>query len=313
MANLIGLNISSAFKSAVTVYILIPIILIPQLIFSGLMFSYDKLNEIISSEGKVPVIADFIASRWALEAMAVYQFKYNEYAKPYYEFDQEIQESDFKASFWVPAMRSKVNFVANNFYKADDSLLQHTVIDELQLVINETNNEPFTLEQQDIDPAGISYDNLGPRIFLALNQYLSHVAKFYSDKANVATRKKEMLIELFENDERYDYKLNEYKDVYFNEKLSDLVRNMNVKDRILEVDGKFIQQLNAVYHVPEKPDHLLNYRTQFYAPKKYFVGGYYETHVFNIAVIWFACVIFFATVYFKVPERVVRVFGKPGS
>src|SRR5690606_24791305 len=51
-ANVIGLNISSAFNSAVTVYVLIPLLLIPQMILSGLLFSYDKLNDLISARGK---------------------------------------------------------------------------------------------------------------------------------------------------------------------------------------------------------------------------------------------------------------------
>ena len=79
MANVLGLNISSAFNSAVTVYVMIPLLLIPQMILSGLLFSFDKLNNVLSTKGKVPIVADFMASRWAYEAMAVYQFKNNSF------------------------------------------------------------------------------------------------------------------------------------------------------------------------------------------------------------------------------------------
>jgi ABC transport system ATP-binding/permease protein len=85
LANVLGLNISSAFNSAVTVYVLIPLLLIPQMILSGLLFSFDKLNDLISTKGKVPVVADLMASRWAYEALAVHQFKNNSYGQPYYE------------------------------------------------------------------------------------------------------------------------------------------------------------------------------------------------------------------------------------
>ena len=115
MANMVGLNISSAFRSAVTVYIMIPIILIPQMIFSGLMFNFDKLNEAIRSYGKVPLVADFMTSRWALEAMGVHQFMNNEFQEPFYEFDQQIHQADYKASFWIPAMRSKTQFCGQQF------------------------------------------------------------------------------------------------------------------------------------------------------------------------------------------------------
>ncbi|MGB0523810.1 MAG: ATP-binding cassette domain-containing protein, partial [Flammeovirgaceae bacterium] len=57
-ANVLGLNISSAFNSAVTVYILIPLLLIPQLIMSGAIFNYDKLNSLISKREVVPLLAD---------------------------------------------------------------------------------------------------------------------------------------------------------------------------------------------------------------------------------------------------------------
>ncbi len=43
-ANVLGMNISSAFNSAVTVYVLIPLLLIPQMILNGLLFNFDKLN-----------------------------------------------------------------------------------------------------------------------------------------------------------------------------------------------------------------------------------------------------------------------------
>jgi ABC-type multidrug transport system ATPase subunit len=86
MSNVMGLNISSAFNSAVTVYVMIPLLLIPQMILSGLLFSFDKLNDLISTKGKVPILADAMSSRWAYEAMAVYNFKNNAYEKPYYDY-----------------------------------------------------------------------------------------------------------------------------------------------------------------------------------------------------------------------------------
>ena len=64
-ANLLGLNISSAFNSAVTIYILIPILLIPQLILSGVVVKFDKLNPIIGNTETVPLVGDLMASRWA--------------------------------------------------------------------------------------------------------------------------------------------------------------------------------------------------------------------------------------------------------
>jgi len=145
---------------------------------------------------------------------------------------------------------------------------------------------------------------------LSLNQYVNQINNHYIDEANLATRKKERLILLFETDERYDYQLNEYKNIYFNENLSDLVRNINVKDRILETKDKFVQRLDIIYHIPEKADNPLNYRAPFYSPQKHFLGQYIYTPYFNIGVIWFMTLFLYFTVYFKVPEKTIRFFGK---
>jgi len=310
MANMMGLNISSAFRSAVTVYIMIPIILIPQLIFSGLMFNFDKLNESIRSYGKVPLVADVMTSRWALEAMAVYQFLNNEYEEPYYEFDQKIRQSDYKSSFWIPAMRSKSNFIANNFYKKNDSLTQIKVKESLYFFIDELNREPHVPEIDDFVIDSLTYKSLSPRIFLHLNQYLNKINEHYTDISNLATRKKEKLVSLFESDERYTYNLNDYKDIYFNESLSDLVRNINIKDRILVTDNRFIQQVDPIFHLPEKIDKVLTYRTHFYAPQKYLFGTLVPTLYFNILAIWTMSILLFITVYFKIPKKVIAIFGK---
>jgi hypothetical protein len=44
-ANMLGLNISAAFNSVITIYILIPFIIIPQLLFSGVLVKFDKLHQ----------------------------------------------------------------------------------------------------------------------------------------------------------------------------------------------------------------------------------------------------------------------------
>jgi len=62
-ANMLGLNISSAFNSAVAIYILIPLLLIPQLILSGVVINFDRFNPQISTLDEVPVLGEIMASR----------------------------------------------------------------------------------------------------------------------------------------------------------------------------------------------------------------------------------------------------------
>ena len=83
-ANMLGLVISDSFKAVVTIYILIPFLVIPQIILSGVMVKFEKLNPNISSPVAIPVYGEFITARWGYEALAVKQFINNKYEQPFY-------------------------------------------------------------------------------------------------------------------------------------------------------------------------------------------------------------------------------------
>ena len=83
-ANMLGLNISASFNSAITIYIVIPLLIIPMMVLSGAMFPFDKLNRKIGNVEKVPLIAELMPTRWTYEALIVTQFKDNQYSKQVY-------------------------------------------------------------------------------------------------------------------------------------------------------------------------------------------------------------------------------------
>ena len=113
-ANMLGLNISSAFNSAVTIYIIIPILLIPQILLSGVVVQFDQLNPTFGSKASVPVIGDVMASRWAYEALMVTQYKDNAYEKHFYDVDKRIAQAEFKAVYYIPQLQSMLEFVFSN-------------------------------------------------------------------------------------------------------------------------------------------------------------------------------------------------------
>ncbi|MCD4710751.1 MAG: ATP-binding cassette domain-containing protein, partial [Bacteroidales bacterium] len=65
LANVIGLNISAGLNSVVTTYIVIPFIVVPQLLFSGVLIQFDRLNNLFDNPAYVPVIGEMMTSRWA--------------------------------------------------------------------------------------------------------------------------------------------------------------------------------------------------------------------------------------------------------
>ena len=107
-ANLFGLNISGSFNSVKVFYILIPILIIPQLLFSGIIVQFDKLNPMFASKSHVPAIGNVMASRWAYEALSVTQFKDNEFEQNFFALDQEMSFANSKKDQWVSNIQGKV-------------------------------------------------------------------------------------------------------------------------------------------------------------------------------------------------------------
>jgi ABC-type multidrug transport system ATPase subunit len=112
-ANMLGLNISSAFNSAVTIYILIPILLIPQLLLSGVIVKFEELNPKMSNLSVVPVSGELMTSRWAFEALAVNQFVTNNYEKNSYKNDKEASIASYKKVYWYSKMLDKCPIEGN--------------------------------------------------------------------------------------------------------------------------------------------------------------------------------------------------------
>jgi ABC-type multidrug transport system ATPase subunit len=297
MANVIGLNISSAFNSAVTVYILIPLLIIPQMVLSGLLFSFDKLNEVVSTKGKVPVVADLMGSRWIYEGLAVRQYKTNNYGAIFYPFDKEEYQADFMATYWVKDLRNRLIQVGNN-KDVEDAATQKKVLRNLKLIKNELTEEVDTSLIADMDlNVVLRPQNFNTQIKDALIQYLDNLSQKYLDTYNLSVQKKESLIYKYENDFKYD--LTELKNTHHNDALADLVRNLSSKDRIMEFKGKLLQIVDPIFHEPKNPKHVFDYRTHFFAPKKHFLGHYFSTYSFNLSVVWFMTVVLYVALYFE--------------
>ena len=306
-ANVLGLNISSAFKSAVTVYIIVPVILIPQMILAGLLFSFDKLNDTISSRTYVPLVGDAMASRWALEALAVDMYKNNPYEYPLFEADSRRRNANFKVSYWSKELVNKINLVSKNFLNKDPDAAAR-VKNALLLLKNEISKEPFKgqLVGLNLDSL-LNVDNLSPRTFLLLHTYANKVQAHYNRISTEAQKKYDNIIRLLESSDKYNYDAALYKRLYFNENLETLVRNTNTKERIIEVNNRLVRKIDLIYYEPPKPDFPLNYRAHMFAPVKYFAGQKIDTFWFNLGVIWIMTILLYITLYFDVLEKIINI------
>jgi ABC-type multidrug transport system ATPase subunit/uncharacterized tellurite resistance protein B-like protein len=307
-ANLLGLNISSAFNSAVTIYILIPILLIPQLILSGVVVKFDKLNPIMGNTATVPFVGDLMASRWAFEAAMVAQYKDNRFEKEFYESDKAMAMADYKKIYHIPTLETKLGFVRLN-QETQDPAVREQVAKDFTVLRNELLRELDYVHKTDFE----SLDKLQAGKFdsLAFNEctaFLEALRRFYAARYTTADRAREKLIEEMTSSSEKESAYESLRISYQNESVAELVKNMAETNRIIEKDGKLIQKFYPIYKDPS-PDHLLDFNAQFYVPTKHFLGLYIDTFLFNILVLWSMTAFLTIMLYYEVLRKVVDTLG----
>ncbi|MCH1613135.1 MAG: ATP-binding cassette domain-containing protein, partial [Flavobacteriales bacterium] len=202
-ANLLGLNISASFNSVKVIYILIPICIIPQLLFSGIIVPFDKLHPYFSSKSEVPAIGNVMASRWAYEALTVVQFKDNEYEKRFFEFDKKMSFANWKKDQWESNLDSKLT----NFYRITQKENPlHTELDKIkrdgQIIINEVRKEIKNFNSSDLYSdeevekllLTIKNNNMEKKDYLALHNYLTSIRDYYMKQYNTASNSKDEIL-----------------------------------------------------------------------------------------------------------------------
>lgn len=308
-ANVIGLNISSTFNSAVTIYILIPILLIPQMVLCGVIFNFDKLNKLIGNKEKVPVIADFMASRWAFEALAVHQFKENKFEKAFFEYENAESKADYKSVYWAPKIISKIELCKNLLEKP----LTQDVSEELDytknLIRNEIINEIKSNNKiaYDYEDLKGNLEKMDERSLDYLKTLVNIIGNSYSDQYNKINSQKDAILSKFMADKEKQDLFTKTKKEYYNESLADIVKKSNSKNKILEYNGKLIQVKDPIFQQTSKPDFIVDYRTHLYSTNKYFLGKSMDTFWFNVLIIWLMTLGFFITLYYNVFKKLLEI------
>ncbi len=302
-ANMLGLNISSTFNSAVTIYIIIPLVLIPQMILGGAMFSFEKLNKTVSSIDKVPLIAEFMTSRWIYEALMVHQFKNNKFEKQFFKLEQEMSVANFMQVYYIPEIKEKLQYCFENLNIKRDDIVKNVDIN-LSMIRNELykqqKNNP---EINNNTIQSITRDSLSSYNLFLVNDYLDKLNKNFGLQFQKTYDKKQKMIDYFTEQKGDIFNLN--KDNYYNQSISDIVKKVFEQHKIIQDKDNLIQQIDLIYLNPT-PSNFLDFRSHFFAPNKYFAGKYFDTYYFNIFVVWILTFVFYIFLYFDVFKKILE-------
>lgn len=298
-ANMIGLVISSAFNSAVTIYIVIPLVMIPMMVLSGAMFSFEKLNRRITTVDKVPVIAELMPTKWSYEALMVHQFKDNEFEKNFYGYEKRISYNNFRAAYLIPELEERLN---NCIYEFRETGAINETLPSLEVLRNEIMELQVLLKDMHFKPGEWQPENFSESLITKVTRFLTELKRYYIKQFSIASREKERHLAKLIKERRSLYF--SMLDQYHNESVADQVKKIYEKNPIIEYRGRLYQQIDPVFLDPEPEG--IGIRSHFFAPRKYFLGRYYDTFRFNIGFIWFLTVVLYVILYFDLAGRLVN-------
>lgn len=287
MGNLIGLNISSALKTRVAVYILIPFLVIPQIMLSGVMVRFEELNPWVTHPSRVPLVGNIMATRWAFEGLAVKQFSENDYEKHYFGVDKELNNIIYRKDNWLPLLEEQLPLAANDAEKGS-------------MIMREYGE---ALTEFPVFESGIKTSNAAfhpTQTSAGLDSLRRYMVKQYNLLLSEKDRITESLIKRTGSED----KLRELRLENSNESLRDLVLNTNsLKAKVLLAGDRIVRRFRPVYtdarscYMAEAP---------FYSAEKSVFGICMSTYTINILVIGLMSLVLYVLLYYDVLRRALE-------
>jgi hypothetical protein len=302
IANVLGLNVSASFNSAKVIYIMIPVLIIPQLLFSGIIVKFDKLHPWFASERSVPWIGNVMASRWAYEGLAVTQFMANDYERAVYPYDQRMKTANWKKDLWVREVQNSIAEVRRSMsghgpeidLAYELSMIKREIRREMELI------NGFTCPSVEVLSPGSVTEAALTDIEQCLDLLVTHYRKVYRS----AEQDKESYVANMTATPEAKKAYFALLDGFRNESLTEIVTNRNDVNVIVEYQGRLVQKSDPVYLVPEKGT---IFEAHFYAPVKWLFGQRIPTLWANTIVLWGMSLVLAVLLYLDVFPRLMRL------
>ncbi len=299
-ANLLGLNLSAGLNSAVAIYILIPLLLVPQLLLSGVIIDFNKMPPSLSSYNKTAWIGDVMTSRWSYEALAVNQFKNNEYRKVIFDEEQARNDLGFKAFYWIPEVEKYLHsydvLQASN-RKADAETILPLLKNSFHDLFREKGNvsDSVSLAFNQLESANYN-KAFGGQLQTYLQHAQSDYKKEYQQASSELEQKYKGLLNRFDGDED---RLQHFKNRYANRKLEAFLRDKYNLHKTYIHNNRIFQGDEPIFRGPAQN----NGSAHFYASYKLIGKWRIDTILFNMGVVWLFTFLLMVALYFDVLRR----------
>ena len=301
-ANLLGLVLSDTFRNAVVVYVLIPLLLIPQIVLGGALVRYDRLSPVFESSDKVPLVGDAMVSRWAYEAIMVAQFKNNPFQSRIFEVEAEKEEAHYRRSAYLPALEQLfTDLQAGRFDENEAAVRRRILFSELKKELGRFGMTAgafaFLQSGKPAQPSQVQ----------ALEKILKDLSRHYNRRYLELQRQLDAIYAEAGKEKDGSSRLAALREKYQNDQVAAcLAGDFALLPRLEITPEGIVRKEKPGYRMPET-GHFLDFRTHFFAPVKPFAGMLFPTESFNIAIIWMLSLGTFLMLRFRVLRAIFRI------
>ena len=287
LANLTGLILSQSLNSIVSIYITIPLLLIPQILLCGLVVKFEDLTP-RSTTGNVPVIGDVIPSRWAFEALAVSSFAYNDFERDIFGDDKVKYQTQYYRTAFIYELESRLE----SGDSADLEIVRHGI--------------PELSERTGIRPYGGSTDSIRHGVLdtASINRiqsWLSYAEDTLGTIGNRATLAADSHLTAYRDAHGRDALIKLRRD-NCNGYLETLVTNSSSPELYSVIGNTIVPKAGQIWLDPPSR----NGRAPFYSSVKIIGNLKINTVIYNIAILLLMCIAAGILLFADIPGRFMR-------
>ncbi len=299
----LGLILSSTLKTIVSIYILIPIILIPQILLGGALIHFDKLNSKLSNPEYVPFIGDVMPSRWTYEALSVFQYQKNKYEKELYTFDMAVSNASYQLNFYIPELTGLLDDIKKVL--SSDKAQGDVTKDKIKTLVNELSK---LSENQQICSGSFNTivpENFNIAAFKKIETFIQCYREYCMELLDIALKNRDAKYYELEDELGGKMGLFQLRNNYSNENLTKIVLNKSEPQKNIISKHKVIRKSEPVYFMPS---HKFG-RAHLYAPRKRISFYLIDTYWFNSFVLVLFILFFYLLLIFELPLKVSESFN----
>ena len=256
--NVLGLIISAWFRTAKVIYIVIPLLVIPQIIFGGAIIRFERFNPWFSNPDAVPLFGNIMASRWGFEALAVDLARNNPFDCEFVNWEDRIYRAGWRRDYWLAEVK-----------RCKDASIVMQELKMSQMELSEWEGREFAWPWSSADSVDWN---------VVKSRYSEHYKNAFASRNQKRSTMQEAT------------NLAELKNMAHNDELWEWVLQDDRKHRAIWVNQHIVQKAGPIHRYPEQTAGL---ESTMYMPFKSIAGLSTSTMIYNI----FALLLMSATLW----------------